>query len=102
MWIFTLEHTPFTDILFIRIKFSFSDLSDVSDMMETLHRIIDCLPDLNHCVFERLIFNLARYCTFDLSFFSLSFFSPSPFSSSFLYTYTHCLSDLFKILLVLL
>ena len=37
------------------------DLSDSADMMETFHKIIDQLPDLNHCVFERLMFHLARY-----------------------------------------
>lgn len=37
-----------------------SDISDAEEMLETLHQIIETLPDLNHCVFERLVFHLAR------------------------------------------
>ena len=36
------------------------DISDAEEMLETLHQIIETLPDLNHCVFERLVFHLAR------------------------------------------
>jgi len=35
-------------------------ISDMSEKLETLHRLIEQLPELNHAVFERVIFHLAR------------------------------------------
>ena len=38
-----------------------TDLTDRDEKLETLHHLIGRLPELNHAVFERLIFHLARY-----------------------------------------
>ena len=35
-------------------------ISDMSEKLETLHHLIEQLPELNHAVFERVIFHLAR------------------------------------------
>ena len=38
-----------------------ADLTDREERLETLHHLIGRLPELNHAVFERLIFHLARW-----------------------------------------
>ena len=37
------------------------DLTVKKEKLETLHKLISRLPDLNYIVFERFIFHLARY-----------------------------------------
>ena len=37
------------------------DLTDRDERLEALHHLLSRLPELNHAVFERLIFHLARY-----------------------------------------
>ena len=41
--------------------FSATDLTDREERLEALHHLIGRLPELNHAVFERLIFHLARW-----------------------------------------
>ena len=38
-----------------------TDLTSKKEKLETLHKLVHRLPDLNYAVFERLIFHLARY-----------------------------------------
>lgn len=38
-----------------------ADLTSKKEKLETLHKLISRLPELNYIVFERLIFHLARY-----------------------------------------
>ena len=40
-----------------------SDLTDRDERLEALHHLLGRLPELNHAVFERLVFHLARYLT---------------------------------------
>lgn len=35
-------------------------ITSVAEKLETLHHLLDQLPELNHTVFERIIFHLAR------------------------------------------
>ena len=45
----------------VRVCFGFfADLTNKKERQETLHKLISKLPELNHTVFERLIFHLAR------------------------------------------
>jgi len=36
------------------------DITNKAEQLETLHRLISRLPEINHAVFERLVFHLAR------------------------------------------
>jgi hypothetical protein len=38
-----------------------ADLTSKKERQETLHKLITRLPEINHAVFERFIFHLARY-----------------------------------------
>lgn len=43
------------------LSLHFSDLTNKKERQETLHKLISRLPVINHAVFERLMFHLARY-----------------------------------------
>ena len=51
----------FVIVVFTMLYYGHVGITSVSEKLETLHHLLDQLPELNHTVFERIIFHLARY-----------------------------------------
>ena len=57
-----ISTTSFGEKFWIDFVFTFcTDLTLKKEKLETLHKLIHRLPELNYIVFERLVFHLARY-----------------------------------------
>ena len=56
--------SPCYQLIFVIVGFTMLHghigITSVAEKLETLHHLLDQLPELNHTVFERIIFHLAR------------------------------------------
>ena len=56
--------SPCCQLIFVIVGFTMLcghiGITSVAEKLETLHHLLDQLPELNHTVFERIIFHLAR------------------------------------------